>query len=130
MTDQNKPSAEELIANYENIDMLVSEIEKEMQEKIESLIPPVPDHIQDRIAEIKEQYDEKLGPMLETRSSAEKSAKEAVIELGESVKGNNKHFVFSVRTSWNSKGLEGYAVVFPDVLKFQEKKPSVSIRSL
>ena len=121
---------EELIERYENLNMLVEITQKELSEKIAALTPEVPQEILDQINDIEQEYASKLDPMLTSRLETEKSAKAAVTELGESVKGLAKHFVFSMRTSWDSKGLEGYAIADPNILKFQKKTPSISIRTV
>lgn len=65
-------------------------------------------------------------------SEVEKEVKDEVIVLGESVKGDSLHAVFSSgKTSWDTKGLDGFAVANPKILKFKKTgKPSVSIREV
>jgi len=52
------------------------------------------------------------------------------LEIGETVKGDTLYAVFSKpRTSWDSKGLAGFAVAHPEIEMFKKVgKPSVSIR--
>ena len=58
--------------------------------------------------------------------------KQAVIANGESVKGSFLHAVYAKgRVSWDSKKLDGLALVIPEVLKARkEGDPSVSIRKI
>lgn len=62
----------------------------------------------------------------------EKEVKTEVVALGESVKGDSLHAVFSNgKTSWDTKGLDGFAVANPKILKFKKTgNPSVSIRDI
>jgi len=55
-------------------------------------------------------------------------AKKATGSYGKSVKGGWLHAVFSMRTSWDGKGLNGYAVAHPEILAFRKRSTSVSIR--
>ena len=62
----------------------------------------------------------------------ENIVKELVDEFGSSVKGGTLHAVYSQgRISWDTKGLNGYAVAHPEVNEFvKQGKPSVSIRKV
>lgn len=80
---------------------------------------------------IEEQYAERLNDMDIAVSAAEANVRIAVLAVGKSVKGAHLHAVYSKgRVSWDSKGLDGYAVAYPEVLKFRSTgEPSVSIRA-
>ena len=58
--------------------------------------------------------------------------KQAVIDNGASVKGSFLHAVYAKgRVSWDSKTLDGLALVIPEVLKARkEGEPSISIRKI
>jgi hypothetical protein len=62
--------------------------------------------------------------------SAEAEVKQAVIEHGESVTiPPVSALLVSGRTSWDGKGLSGYAVAHPEILTFQSKgAPYVTLR--
>ena len=57
--------------------------------------------------------------------------KAEVLQLGETVKGTALQAVLnSGRVTWDSKGLEGYAVANPQVLTFRKVgEPSVTVRA-
>jgi len=68
----------------------------------------------------------------EKGSKLTKMINEAVLEGGESIKGEKLQAVFSNgRTTWDSKALVGYAVAHPEIEKLKKTgKPSVSIREI
>lgn len=125
-----KKTTEELIAEYEVALEAVEAIESKRRAEIQKLTPDLPPDIQMMIDRTNVGYDQEVAPLKEILSKAEAAAKKAVMNGEESVKGTTKHFIFSLRTSWDSKGLEGYAIADPNVLKFQKKTPSVSIRTI
>lgn len=55
-----------------------------------------------------------------------------VLEVGKSLDGSFlKAVYYKARTSWDTKGLEGFAVAHPEIQAFRSYgKPSVQIRSL
>lgn len=57
---------------------------------------------------------------------------EAVVDKGESIKGEELQAVFSKgRTTWDTKKLEGYAIAHPEIDKLKKVgKPSVAIREV
>jgi len=68
---------------------------------------------------------------LEHRAKAlEAEVKKDVERHGASVKSAGLHAVYSLRSSWDSKGLKGYAVAHPELGAFLTEKPSVSIRTV
>lgn len=68
---------------------------------------------------------------LEYRIKAlEAEIKKDVTDHGATVKGSGAMAVFSMRSSWDSKGLKGYAVAHPELLSFLSEKASVSIRTV
>lgn len=66
---------------------------------------------------------------IEFSQMLESKIKAGVIESGATIRGNDLMGVFvKGRKSWDSKGLAGYAVAYPEVLEFQETgKPSARI---
>lgn len=58
----------------------------------------------------------------------EAEVKAAVAYHGASVRGERLQAVYSVRNSWDTKGLMGYAVSNPQVRAFHSVSTSVSIR--
>ena len=78
--------------------------------------------------------DEETAPMIEAVSgkieAAERLAKDAVIQGGESVKGFGLHLVYTAgRVTWETKILDGMAALFPEINKARKVgAASVSIR--
>ena len=81
-----------------------------------------------------ENIDREIDPVIEkfNARAAELAdlIKAEVIAAGETISGEHHQAVYSKpRVSWNSKGLEGYAVAHPEILVFRtEGSPSVSLR--
>ena len=63
-------------------------------------------------------------------SDLEDAIKATTLGIEETIKGDSLYAVFSKpRTSWDTKGLDGYAIAHPEVTAFRKVgKPSVSIR--
>jgi len=68
-----------------------------------------------------------MGEIDETRHQL----REDCISVGESVKGSHLQVVYSSpRVTWDTKGLDGYAIAHPEITIFRrEGKPSASIRN-
>jgi hypothetical protein len=101
-----------------------------------------------KYAELQRLYDENLqdvkdalriaeennASLLSEINTLEKEIKADVSEIGKSIAtsvANANYRKGYVRTSWDSKKLDGYAIANPDVLKFRKEtvvKPSVSIK--
>lgn len=62
----------------------------------------------------------------------EKGIKESVLSIGEPVKGEFLQAIFiKGRVSWDTKGLDGYAVAHPEILIFKKTgEPSVSLKKV
>ena len=81
-----------------------------------------------------ENIDREIDPIIEqfnTRAAELADLiKAEVIAAGETISGEHHQAVYSKpRVSWDSKGLEGYAVAHPEILVFRsEGNPSVSLR--
>lgn len=80
---------------------------------------------------IEEQYADRLAAAEDRLDVAETDVRTAILAYGASMKGTMYHAVYTKgRTSWDSKGLDGYAVAYPEVLRFRSVgEPSVSIRA-
>ena len=68
----------------------------------------------------------------EAAAKLEAAIKTAVLHYGETIKGSQLQAVWSKgRTTWDGKGLEGYAVAQPEIKKFSTVgDPSVSFRKV
>ncbi len=75
-------------------------------------------------------YDAQIAPLSARAVELENAIKAAVASGGKTVKASSLQAVWAAgRVSWDSKGLEGVAVVMPEILKFRKVgEPSVSIR--
>ena len=120
-------SAKELLNEYTNNLAEIDLLNGERQTMIDKVITP----------EIKaqlENIDRGIDPVIEkfNARAAELAdlIKAEVIAAGETISGEHHQAVYSKpRVSWNSKGLEGYAVAHPEILVFRtEGSPSVSLR--
>lgn len=89
------------------------------------------------MAPVKQQLtdlDAEFAPMFEAVNeqiaATTEQVKAAVIANGASVKGAHLQAVYAKgRTSWDSRGLDGYAVAHPEINAFRSVgQPSVSIR--
>ena len=85
-----------------------------------------------QLAEIDDEFAPRLEAVHSKTLELEARIKEEVIVHGETIKGNLLQAVWSkARTSWDTKGLNGYLVNNPELNQFKKTgKPSVSIRKV
>jgi len=95
---------------------------------IAAATPPLPPKAAAEIAAIEAEVAGNIETVDTRIAELAALAKQAVLLYGDSVKGSHLHAVFSERTSWDGRGLKGYAVAHPEVLKFAKTSSSVSIR--
>ena len=97
------------------------------QELIDGVLTP---EIRAQIADIEAEFSPQLEAASNKESDLTKEIKEEVIGLGETVKGSFLQAVFvNGRTSWDNKGLAGYATAHPEINRFKKQgDPSVSVR--
>ena len=90
----------------------------------------IPDEIKEKIAEIEEEFSEKVRTANENISGTETIIRNEVADYGKTIRGAHLMAVCSKgRTTWNTKALEGYSVAHPEILAFREVgEPSVGIR--
>lgn len=115
-----------------------STLDAEMQKVIDSVLTP---EILAKVEEIKAEYKPKFD-LLENDAEYIARKKEGdalteeikadVISLGETVKGSALMAVYAKgRTTWDNKGLDGFATAHPEIEKFRKVgEPSVSIRKI
>ncbi|MBM3129173.1 MAG: hypothetical protein FJ009_11200 [Chloroflexi bacterium] len=78
--------------------------------------------------------DTEYNPLIESSAAQiaelETEIRNAVLQHGDSVKGNRLHAVYARgRVSWDTKGLDSYAATHPEVVAFRKQgEPSVSLR--
>ena len=101
----------------------IDALQNQIEELQESVLPDV--------LAIETQYADRLNGMDIAVSAAEANVRIAVLAVAKSVKGAHLHAVYTRGSeTWDAKGLAGYAVAYPEVLKFRTVgKPSVSIRT-
>jgi len=92
----------------------------------------IPADIKAMLAEIDAEFDVKIEALNMERATLEAEIKEAVLAAGQSLKGSYHNFSWTKpRVSWDTKGLDGYAVAHPEILRFRkEGNPSVSVRGV
>jgi len=97
-------------------------------EAIAAVTPPLPPEAVAEIAAIEAEVAGNIETVDARIAELSAFARQAVMSYGKSVKAERLHAVFSTRTSWNGRGLKGYAVAHPEVLEFAKTSTSVSIR--
>ena len=99
------------------------------QALVDKIITP---KLKAQIAEIEAEFATKIEVINATVSKCEAEVKSSILELGNSVKGERLHAVWSKgRVSWNTKGLDGFAKAHPEIESFRiQGEPSVSIRKV
>ena len=88
--------------------------------------------VQPKLDRLYGEYEKLFAKAREAVEDREQHIKALVVSLKESVKGSTLHAVFmNGRPSWDHKGLDGYAVAHPELLKLKKDgDPSVSIREV
>ena len=104
-------------------------ISLQKQELIDTILTP---EIKAKIAEIEAEFAGKAEASNQNASVIEAEIKDAIKELGGSVKATYLHAVWAKgRISWDNKAMDGYAVDHPEILFMRkEGDPSVSIRKV
>ena len=115
------------IEEYSRLSAGIDDIRAQKQAIIERIMTP---EIREQLAEVDAEFDPKIAELNQTKAILEAQIKARVLEAGRTIKGSLHSFTFSKpRISWDSKGLDGYAVAHPEILQFRkEGSPSVSIR--
>lgn len=92
----------------------------------------IPAEVKLALAEIDAEHEDVLTAAEKAYAAAEKAAKDAIAEHGESVKGQFLQAVWGKpRVTWDAKALDGYALNHPELFAFRkEGAPTVSIRSI
>ncbi len=82
--------------------------------------------------EIEVEFGKSIDSLAEGINLLEREVKSMALELGESVKGDDLHVVlFKGKVSWDSKGLEGFAVAHPEINAFKKVgSPYCSIKAV
>ena len=102
-------------------------IQLRKQEEIDKVITP---EIKAKLAEIDAKYLGESADLQARIVDVDKWIREAVLNLGASIKGSRLHAVWNkARVSWDTRKLDGYAEAHPEIKQFRiEGQPTVSIR--
>jgi len=104
-------------------------IRMEEQDRINEILTP---QIMAEIEEVKLEFAGKAETALEKIKVLEEVIKQACIDFGDTVKGDNIMVVYTKgrKGGWNNDALEGYAVDHPDILQFRKpnSKPGAYLK--
>lgn len=116
-----------MLKNYTDLEGKASGLRQEYENIKFSLIP---DEIRQKIMEVDRQQQEQAEKIQAELASMKAEIVRLTEEFGESVNTPKgvRSAIFSIRTEWDSKRLEGYAIAHPDVLQLQSKKVVITIR--
>ena len=92
----------------------------------------IPASIRRQIASIERRYNAPMVALRKKIDDLDMSIRTDTISYGQSVKNAGYHAVYAGgRITWNTAGLNGYAVVHPEVLEFQrDSGPYITIRKV
>jgi hypothetical protein len=107
----------------------VETLERDKQKLIDQVLTP---EIKARLDEIEAEFTQKAETAQASIEALEGQIKADTLSHGETVRGAAFQAVWTKgRTSWDSKGLAGYADSHPELLQFRkEGEPSVTIRKM
>lgn len=89
----------------------------------------VPDDVKAAWLDLEMEYLPQIEAAEKAAGDIDNVIRECTTQLRQSVKSaSGVQAVYSERTTWDTKGLEGYAVAHPEVLHFRKVSPSISIR--
>lgn len=116
------PDVSQMLDELANVRSRVEQIAAAKQAFIDALLAGHADAL--------DAFDAQASQISARAAELESAVKAAVASGGKTVKGASLQAVWAAgRVSWDSKGLEGVAVVMPEILKFRKVgEPSVSIR--
>lgn len=86
--------------------------------------------VKPELAALDTEYEPRMNAVMNAIASVETNVKQQVLGVGHTVKGEHlMAILISGRVSWDSKGLDGYAVAHPEIERFRKQgEPSVTIR--
>lgn len=122
-------NAQQIIDGLEDLYAQREYLSAEKSKLLDAAIPP---EVKVIIADIEAEFEGKQSAVNSQIADVETTAKELVIQEGATVKGNLIQAVYSKpRVTWDSKILEGLAMVMPEIEKAKKVgSPSVSFRRL
>lgn len=120
-----RPQIEQLLDRLGDLTVRRDAVEAD---RITAIDEAIPAEVRVTVAVLEKEYDEQVtaieGQIQELRGRISLLVK----DFGQSCSGQSMMAVYSDRKTWDTAGLEGYAVAHPEVLSFQKVAPSVSFR--
>lgn len=115
------------LETYTDLEVHASIIRQEFEDAKFKLIP---EEIRHQLVELDRQQQEKIEKTQTSLAKLKAEIVKATEDLGESVNTPKgiRSAIYTVRTEWDSKRLDGYAVAHPDILQLQSKKVVITIR--
>lgn len=101
----------------------------EYQKLVDSVIP---EEVKKQLADIETEFTDKKSTLNSKIAELDNQIRQSVLVLGSSVKGDKLMAVWNKgRISWDTKGLDGFAVAHPEMAAFRkEGDPTVTLRKV
>ena len=117
-------------ASLEILSELTTDMEKIVSELEKAKHDIIPTSLRRKLARIEREYEQRMMPVRTRIDAVSESIRTDTVSYGQSIKNAGWHAVYAGgRITWNTAGLEGYAVAHPEVLEFQKDSgPYVTIR--
>ena len=124
--------SEQIIQMLARLDDAKAGKEVYTKKKQELMNTVLTEDIKEQLKDIEAEFAPDIDHFDEVIKNLNLEIKESVVAHGESVKGEHMRASYvKGRVTWDSKGLEGYAVGNPEVLAFRkEGKPYASIKNV
>jgi hypothetical protein len=120
--------AKELLDKLDDYKIGLELLQQDKRKLLDEVIPP---EIKQAMADIEAEFAGKAEPLQVEIEKLEIIIKQAALQVGETIKGENMMAVYSKpRVSWDTKGLEGYMMAHPEIVTFRKTSEtgSVSLR--
>lgn len=120
-------NAKDLLNEYSSNLVAIQFIAMDKQRLRDQLIPP---EVKAAMADVDAEFDPQIEALNERNKTLVDTIKGAVLESKATIAGDyNKAVYTHGRVTWDTKGLDGYALAHPEILVFRrEGEPSVAIR--
>lgn len=101
-----------------------------LDEKERAVRAIMPEELRRKLDEVAEAFEQRIEGLDKERKALENAVRDQVLHDGESIRGAKLLALYQEgKTSWDTKGLDGYAVAHPEIAVFRkEGKPFVTIR--
>jgi len=120
-------TAEQILSEYEDLYLQMQDLQREVGRLKDGAIPQ---EVNDKLAEIDEEFASQLQAIQSSLALAEDQLKSAVLERQSTISGNVIQAVYRKGSvKWDAKHLERLAAEFQRILEAREEgKPSVAIQ--